>query len=158
MKIIHFFPIAGIVGICIFSACNSSPENEEETLSANVVNNPNTASGKVDKNSLPIMQFEEKEHNFGKILQGETVSINFKFTNEGNSDLIIAEVSTSCGCTVPSYPKTPIKPGEKGVIKVAFSSKGQKGFQSKNILVVANTQPNTTVLRIKAQVMNVGEN
>jgi len=158
MKIIHFFSIALIVGICIFSACNSSPKNEEETLSANVVNNPNTASGKVDKNSLPIMQFEEKEHNFGKILQGETVSINFKFTNEGNSDLIIAEVSTSCGCTVPSYPKTPIRPGEKGVIKVAFSSKGQKGFQSKNILVVANTQPNTTVLRIKAQVMNVGEN
>lgn len=158
MKMNYFFPILGIIGILMFGSCNTSSDNPGEMLSADVVSNPNTASGQVDKTTLPIMQFKEKEHDFGKILQGETVSINFKFTNVGKSDLIIAEVSTSCGCTVPSYPKTPIKPGEEGVIKVAFSSKGQKGFQSKNILVVSNTQPNTTVLRIKAQVMSAGEN
>jgi len=142
---------------CLFISCNSSSKNQEGNIPADIVNNPNTASGQSDRSSLPVLQFEEREHDFGKILQGETVSINFKFKNSGKSDLIIAEVSTSCGCTVPSYPKTPIKPGEEGIIKVAFSSKNQKGYQSKNILVVANTQPNTTVLRIKAQVMSVGD-
>lgn len=157
MKPSRFFLLSWIAGSCLFLSCNSSSNNQEETIPADIVNNPNTASGKTDRSTLPVLVFDEQEHDFGKILQGETVSINFKFKNSGKSDLIIAEVSTSCGCTVPSYPKTPIKPGDQGVIKVAFSSKGQKGFQSKNILVVSNTQPNTTVLRIKAQVVNVGD-
>ena len=100
------------------------------------------------------MKFEETEHDFGKLIQGETVSYEFQFTNSGKSDLIIVDVSTSCGCTVPSFPKTPIHCGDKGVIKVTYNSSGKHGFQSKNILVVANTQPNTTLLRIKAQVVS----
>jgi hypothetical protein len=85
-------------------------------------------------------------------LQGETVSYPFKFKNSGKSDLIIADVSTSCGCTVPSYPKEPIHPGQDGVIKVSFNSAGKHGFQNKSIVIVANTQPNTVILRIKAEV------
>jgi hypothetical protein len=69
---------------------------------------------------------------------------------------VIADVSTSCGCTVPSFPKTPVRPGEENIIKVAFNSTGKRGYQSKNIVVVANTQPNTTLLRIKAQVVTPG--
>jgi len=156
MKIKCFFAVTVALSICLLLSCNSSSNDQEENLNTDIVNNPNTASGQSDRSSLPVIQFEEREHDFGKILQGETVSINFKFINAGKSDLIIADVSTSCGCTVPSYPKTPVKPGEGGIIKVAFSSKNQKGYQSKNILVVANTQPNTTVLRIKAQVVSVG--
>jgi len=155
MKIRLFFPTIVIFGSFLFFSCNSTSNKQEEELPADIVSNPNTASGQFDLSSLPVLKFEEREHDFGKLLQGETVSFNFKFKNAGKSDLIIAEVSTSCGCTVPSYPKAPIKPGEEGIIKVAFSSKDQKGFQSKNILVVSNTQPNTTVLRIKAQVVGV---
>lgn len=139
------------------SCSSSSDRGEQETIPADVVENPNTASGKGDSSKLPSITFEEMEHDFGKLLQGESVSYTFKFKNTGKSDLLIAEVSTSCGCTVPSYPKTPIKPGEPGEIRVTFTSKGQRGFQSKNILVVSNTQPNTVVLRIKAQVVNPGD-
>jgi len=140
--------------LLLTTGCKSGGENGNETLPADLVRNPNSASGKNNKESLPVIQFEEIEHDFGRIIEGESVSYAFNFTNTGKSDLILADVSTSCGCTVPSYPKTPIRPGESGVVKVAFNSNGKRGYQSKNIIVAANTQPNTTVIRIKAQVVN----
>jgi hypothetical protein len=89
-------------------------------------------------------------------MQGESVSYNFKFKNSGKSDLIISDVSTSCGCTVVSYPKAPVRPGQGGVIKASFNSAGKHGFQDKAIVLVANTQPNTFVLKIKAEVTMAG--
>jgi hypothetical protein len=121
-------------------------------ITSDLIENPNTANGKADMSRLPSFNFESEYHDFGKIMQGETVSYPFKFKNSGKTDLIIADVSTSCGCTVPSYPKAPIHPGQEGVIKVSFNSAGKHGFQNKSIVVVANTQPNTVVLRIKAEV------
>lgn len=147
--------IALILSIVV-SGCGSGGSKGEATLPANLVNNPNSASGKQGTGSLPVITFEETEHDFGRIIEGETVTYSFRFTNTGKSDLIIAEVSTSCGCTVPSYPTTPIRPGEKDVVKIAFNSSGRRGYQSKNILVTSNTQPNTTLIRIKAQVVNPG--
>ena len=145
-----------IIALIILSCCNPGNQNGQETISADVVNNPNSANKNADKGSLPVIQFEDVEHDFGRIIEGETVSYSFNFKNTGKSDLIIGEVSTSCGCTIPSYPKTPIRPGEGGTIKVAFNSNGKRGYQSKSIVVASNTQPNTTVIRIKAQVVNPG--
>jgi hypothetical protein len=145
-----------LILLLLVSGCKSGRQNGVETIPADLVNNPNSASGTAGKESLPIIQFAEIEHDFGRIIEGETVSYSFNFTNTGKSDLIIAEVTTSCGCTIPSYPKTPILPGESGIVKVAFNSNGKRGFQSKNIVVASNTQPNTTVIRIKAQVVNPG--
>ncbi|MCX6248628.1 MAG: DUF1573 domain-containing protein [Bacteroidetes bacterium] len=139
-------------GIILFtlSACNSN------RISSDVIENPNTASGKGDLSQLPSFKFEAESHDFGKIVQGETVSFPFKFRNTGKSDLVISDVSTSCGCTVPSFPKAPVHPGQDGIIRVTFNSAGKRGFQNKNIVVVANTQPNTFVLRIKAEVSMAG--
>ncbi|MCK9202885.1 MAG: DUF1573 domain-containing protein [Bacteroidales bacterium] len=142
--------------VFFFGNCDRNNNSKKSSLPTDIVNNPNTANGKVDQSDLPFIQFEETEHDFGRILEGETVSFSFKFTNKGKSDLVIADVSTSCGCTVPSFPKTPVRPGEENIIKVAFNSTGKRGYQSKNIVVVANTQPNTTLLRIKAQVVTPG--
>jgi hypothetical protein len=134
-----------------FYACNSSSDGKQ-MLSSGLVTNPNTANGKVDQSMLPVITFTEVEHDFGLIMEGETVSYNFKFRNTGKSDLVITEVSTSCGCTVPSYPKNAIRPGEEGIVKVAFNSRGKRGYQTKSVVVLANTQPNATQLRIKAQI------
>jgi hypothetical protein len=142
------------LAMMLFYGCNPTGQNGEESLSTDVVKNPNTANGNPDQGTLPVIQFEETEHDFGQIIEGETVSFSFKFTNAGKTDLIIAEVSSSCGCTVPSYPKTPIRSGETGTIKVAFNSNGRRGYQNKNVVVISNTQPNATVIRIKAQVVN----
>ncbi|MCX6286413.1 MAG: DUF1573 domain-containing protein [Bacteroidetes bacterium] len=141
-----------VLSISFISACNSSGDKEEK-ISTDLVKNPNTANGENNSGTLPVFKFEEIEHDFGKIIQGESVSNEFQFTNTGKTDLIIVDVSTSCGCTVPSFPKTPIRPGDKGAIKVSFNSAGKHGFQAKNVLVVANTQPNTTLLRIKAEIV-----
>jgi hypothetical protein len=141
--------ITGIMTFA-FSSCNN------DRITSDVIENPNTANGKGDLSQLPSFKFEQESHDFGKIMQGETVSFPFKFKNAGKSDLIISDVSTSCGCTIPSYPKTPIHPGQDGIIKVSFNSEGKHGFQSKNIVIVSNTQPNTTILRIKAEVVMAG--
>jgi hypothetical protein len=148
-----FIAISFMVSIIFLVSCGS---NENESLSSDVINNPNTANGKTDRSRLPSFAFTEEVHDFGKIIEGESVSYDFKFKNSGKSDLLISDVSTSCGCTVPVYTKEPIRPGQSGDIKVTFSSAGKRGFQSKNIVIVANTQPNTTQLRIKAQVVSPG--
>ncbi|MEI7663567.1 MAG: DUF1573 domain-containing protein [Bacteroidota bacterium] len=148
--------IITLFAILVTSGCKPGSQGGQGSISTDVVNNPNSASGKPNSGSLPSIKFDDIEHDFGRIIEGETVSYSFNFKNTGKSDLLIAEVSTSCGCTVPSYPRTPIRAGETGTIKVAFNSNGKRGYQNKNILVVSNTQPNTTVIRIKAQVVNPG--
>lgn len=142
--------------IILLGGCNSSSQNRDQLLDSGLVNNPNSASGETNNDLLPAITFTENEHDFGRIIEGESVSFNFSFTNTGKKELVIADVSTSCGCTVPSYPKTAIRPGESGVIKIAFNSHGRRGFQTKTIVVVANTQPNVTQLKIKAQVISPG--
>ena len=90
---------------------------------------------------------------FGKIIQGEKITHSYRFKNTGKSDLVITNVSASCGCTVPSWPKKPIKPGEENIIDVVFNSDGKKGWQTKDITVVTNAKPNTRVLNIVGEVV-----
>jgi hypothetical protein len=81
------------------------------------------------------------------------VNYNFTFTNNGTSDLVIASAKGSCGCTVPDWPKRPIKPGETSEIKVEFNSTGKKGKQHKKVTIVANTQPSKNVIAIQGNVI-----
>ena len=138
-----------VIGFALLSCDNSGSGR----LSTDVVENSQTATADYDKSVGPRFQFEETEHNFGKLIQGEKVSYSFKFTNSGGSDILINKVSTSCGCTVGNYPKIPIKPGKSGSIDVTFNSYHKKGHQNKTIAIMANTEPNRTTLRVKARVM-----
>ena len=133
----------------IFQSCN----NGNTGLSTDVVKNTKSAVKVGKKGTVPIMQFEETVHDFGNMIQGERVVYGFRFVNTGGSDLVITRVSTSCGCTVGDYPKEPIAPGKDGIIEVTFDSKNRKGFQNKSITVLANTEPNSTLLRIKTKVI-----
>jgi len=145
-----------ILLIILLTGCNQQRNDKEKLLDSRVVTNPNSASSKGSKDQLPVITFEESEHDFGKIIEGESVSYKFNFTNTGKGELVIADVSTSCGCTVASYPRTAIQPGEAGSVSISFNSKGRRGYQTKTIVVVANTQPNVTQLKIKAQVITPG--
>lgn len=129
-----------------------SCDNNNKKISTSVVKNENSATTTVDAGNLPAMKFEETEHEFGRIIQGEKVSYTFKFKNTGGSDLLISKVSTSCGCTATDYPKDPVKPGESGKIEVTYDSHNKKGYQNKTITVLANTDPNYITLFIKATV------
>lgn len=127
--------------------------NTEKANPNDLINNPNSADGNVDMKNLPAFEFETEEHDFGRIIQGEQVSFMFKFKNAGKSDLVISGTSVTCGCTVADYPKNPIKPGEQGVITVSYNSDGKTGMQNKHITISANTQPNSKVLSIRAEVV-----
>lgn len=98
------------------------------------------------------IQFGKMEHDFGTIDQNTTNPTTFTFTNTGDAPLIISNAKGSCGCTVPEYPKEPIAPGETGEIKVVYSPNNQANQQQKTVSITANTEPATTVLRIKANV------
>lgn len=100
----------------------------------------------------PVMTFGKKEHNFGVINEGDKVETYFTFTNTGDADLIISNASGSCGCTVPDYPKEPIKPGKSSKMKVTFDSNGKPGKQQKSVTIVANTLSTREVLTINAEV------
>jgi uncharacterized cupredoxin-like copper-binding protein len=100
--------------------------------------------------NFPVMTFEKREHDFGTIVSGTPQETVFKFTNTGSAPLIITDAKSSCGCTVPEYPKnSPIAPGETGEMVVKFNGSGQNQI-IKTVTVTANTQMNTELLRIKA--------
>ena len=100
-------------------------------------------------NKEPVISFDKKIWDFGTITDGEVVEHTFRFTNTGTNDLIISNASASCGCTIPEWPKEPIAPGEKGEIKVEFNSNGKKDMVTKDITILANTNPVKTILQIK---------
>jgi hypothetical protein len=102
------------------------------------------------------IQFKEMEHDFGAIDQDTKNTKVFTFTNTGENPLIISNATGSCGCTVPNYPRNPIAPGETGEIEVVYSPGKQVNQQTKTVSITANTEPATTVLRVKANV-NPGE-
>lgn len=99
----------------------------------------------------PVMQFDELEFNFGTIKQGESVTHEFKFKNSGKEPLIINTAVGSCGCTVPEYPKEPIKPNGSSVIKVTFNSTGKSGPQDKLVTITYDTDKQV-VLHMKGTV------
>ena len=101
-----------------------------------------------------ILSFNEMEHDFGKISEGEKVGFIFTFENKGTSDLVITKASTSCGCTVPKYDTHPIQPGGKGSMEVVFNSSGYNGIQAKTITVHSNASIPVLILKITADVKN----
>ena len=100
----------------------------------------------------PAFKFETEEYNFGTAKQGDVVTYEFKFTNAGKEPLIIASASGACGCTVPNYPKEPIKPGEKGTIKVSFNTAGKAGMQDKTVTIKSNSKDGDKVIHVKGNV------
>jgi hypothetical protein len=100
----------------------------------------------------PELTFEKQEHDFGTITQGDKVNYEFKFKNTGQADLIITDAKGSCGCTVPDYPKTPIKPGGSGKIKVSFDSTGKNGQNTKSVTLSCNIKEGKKIINIKANI------
>lgn len=101
---------------------------------------------------MPVIQFESTDHDFGTINEGDKVEHVYKFKNTGNADLVLSSVKPSCGCTVPTYTETPVKPGESGEIKAVFDSSGKSGAQQKTITVTLNSEKGTETLNFKANV------
>lgn len=98
--------------------------------------------------NAPVFQFETDVMDYGKIVENAYGVRKFKFKNVGKSDLLITSISSSCGCTVPSYPKEAIKPGSTGEIEIQYNTSILGGF-SKMITVFSNASEPQKILRLK---------
>ncbi len=107
----------------------------------------------VASDKMPKITFKEKGiHDFGNITEGDTIEHKFLFTNTGAYPLIINNITASCGCTTPEWPREPIEPGEESFVKVRFNSRNKEGEQSKTVTIFANTEPAMTDLQFRVYV------
>lgn len=127
---------------------NNTPRNTAGNTPPNIQSAPDVKP----EGPLPAFSFEKTSHDFGTIDEGDVVEHVFKFTNTGEAPLIIQNATGSCGCTVPTFSKQPIAPGETGEIVAKFNSQGRQNLQNKTVTVTANTWPKQTMLKIRAMV------
>lgn len=105
------------------------------------------------ENSANIL-FEKEKHDFGIIHEEKgSVSYEFEFKNIGSEPLIISKVNASCGCTTPEWPKEPILPNKKGVIKAKYDPNNRPGPFNKTITVVSNAIQTNKILIISGEVI-----
>ena len=97
--------------------------------------------------------FDSLTINYGKILQGDNGTVDFKFTNTGDRDLKINKVRSSCGCTIPKKPDSLIAPGVSDLIKVNYDTE-RIGIINKTIIVNSNAANETVILKITGEVLD----
>lgn len=106
----------------------------------------------------PTLDFEKSTHDFGTIDEGDVVEHTFTFTNNGKAPLVITAARGSCGCTVPTWTKEPVAPGDTGEMLVKFNSRGKRNQQNKTVTVTANTESGKETLQIKTFVTPAADN
>ncbi len=99
------------------------------------------------------IEFKSKVIDYGTIEKGSNGVRVFEFTNTGDAPLIISNVKSTCGCTVPKKPKGPILPGETGEIQVKYDTNRVNPIR-KTITVISNADTPTVALKIKGLVVD----
>ena len=140
--------ILGLSALCMiaFTSCKDN--------AASKVNSENVAvAAERDANAgnFPVMKMDKMEHDFGTIVNGTPVETIFKYTNTGNSMLVVSNIKSTCGCTVPSNYTKEVAPGQTGQFTVKFNGKGN-GKVSKSLTMTTNTEKGTEVVKITAMV------
>lgn len=157
MRIRHLLLIlnSAILMVTVIIGCASDTEGDSvETIKAGskisqIIRNPVSASGEVDTVNVAKMTFEAPEYDFGTVKEGAVVKHVFKFTNTGKVPLLINNAKSTCGCTIPKWPKEMIEPGQSGEITVEFNTSGKSGFQEKPVTITANTYPSTNRIYLR---------
>lgn len=92
---------------------------------------------------VPVMQFTKRYVDFGKVKKGEKRYHTYEFINRGTVDLVI-ETATACECTTVDYSTKPVKPGQKGYIKIVFDSTEKDVNETIDIdILLQNNEPET---------------
>lgn len=139
--------ILGLSALCMvaFTSCK-----EDATSKINSDNVAAAAERDATASDFPVISFDETEHDFGTIVNGTPVETKFKYTNTGDSPLVVSNIKSTCGCTVPSdWKKDPLAPGESAEFTVKFNGKGNNQV-SKSITLTTNTEKGSEVVKIKA--------
>ena len=139
-KIIYLFAI-----MFVFTSCGDDPFSK--------VKSDNVKSAAVRDNTpfkYPVMTFDRKIHDFGTIDDGAPQETVFSYTNTGEAPLVISDIKSTCGCTVPQdWSRAPLLPGESSKFTVKFNGKGANKT-TKTVTINANTQNGSESVRIIA--------
>lgn len=146
---------ANIIGlsiiICLFigstmNAQTAKPNEKAVNFAKTDIPNPNAG----------VLTFETEEIDYGSIPQHADGMRVFKFTNTGTNPIVITQVKTSCGCTVPTYSKEPVMAGATGEIHIKYAT-DKIGKFTKTVTVMSNASEPNKVIRIKGEVLNPEE-
>lgn len=94
------------------------------------------------------IKFDKLQHDFGDVYEGDSAVHIFTFTNTGDKPLLISEIKSTCSCTATDWPKDAVAPGEKGEIRVSFSTKGKNGYYAKGVNVFSNAGESNMIIDI----------
>ncbi len=150
------FSIVIILICCVFyNSCNSSPQ-QTHSASKNEYSLSNGGTTDILNNnskSAEMKLIDSVTFNFGNVKPGDTVTHTFHFKNIGKIPLIISSATATCGCTVASYNKRPIIPGQAdSIIAVFTSNKESMGFQNKVVTVNYNSSNSPKLLTLYGRV------
>lgn len=109
--------------------------------------------GSFAQEKVAKIEFKTDVIDYGTIEKGSDGVRVFEFTNTGDAPLVISNVKSTCGCTVPKKPEGPIMPGETGVIEVKYDTKRVNPIR-KTITVFSNAETPTVALKIKGLVID----
>jgi len=140
------FILLGAMSLVLFTSCK-----DDASKKVNSENVAQAAQRDAVATNFAAMTFEETEHDFGTINEGDQVETTFKFKNTGSAPLLISNIKGSCGCTVPNdWPKEPIAPGGEGQFTVKYNSTNKPNLKTNTVTVTANTEKGREIVRIKA--------
>lgn len=113
----------------------------------------NAAPVQAPKDNYAEIKFDTLKYNLGTFPAKDPVhKCSFTFKNTGTAPLVIHQALASCGCTVPTFTKTPIKPGEKGQVDVTYNGTGKfPGHFQKTITVRSNARNEVVRLIIEGE-------
>ena len=143
MKKLFLLSILCFLATVVFAQTEAKSAQKAKTKKAEVV-----VEDTLPK--VPGIQFKSLVHDYGNIYRKDNGVCTFEFTNTGKADLQLTNVSSSCGCTVPDWPKEPIAPGKSASIKVSYDT-NRVGAINKNVYVDSNAGERIT-LTIKGNV------
>ncbi len=117
------------------------------------VNAQNNKKEVKSSGSQPEITFKEMVHDYGEVVKDGNGICEFEYKNTGKAPLMLTNVRSSCGCTIPSWSKEPLMPGKSAKIKVKYNTKNV-GTINKSITVESNASNGTVVLKITGKVVN----
>lgn len=150
MKIISIFVITSFFAFQV-TAQRISDLPQNKTAKAT---QPSQTAQTVHTTSQDSIIFDKLEHDYGTIEYGGDGNVVFTFTNKGKAPVVLSNVRASCGCTTPEWTKTPVLPGEKGIVKVRYNT-NLPGTHNKSLTVNPNTVNANVVLHIKGSVKKI---
>ena len=117
---------------------------------------PNESSEEMQIVDGPKMNFESLVVDYGTIKQNSEPLRIIKFTNTGTEPLVIKNARGSCGCTVPTWPKEPVMPGEESQLEIRYAT-NRLGKFSKKVTLTTNAPGAPIVLTVKGNVLKEKE-